>query len=128
MSPLSTLLKDIRLGLGLSQVEFANALNRKGPYISGVETGTRYAPVLENVESELKKLGLSDMQMKRLRAAEHMSPREIKIPSNSSQECFIYASKLQGSLEWLEGEDYTKLTAYLAALICKRTGEEQSEP
>ncbi|MDE1712706.1 helix-turn-helix transcriptional regulator (plasmid) [Chromobacterium amazonense] len=116
MSPLAILLREIRVGLGLSQVNFANALNLKGPYISGVETGKRYAPLLGNIESSLEKLGMTRVQVKRLYTAEKMSPRLVKIPPTAPQEAFIYAATLQTHLEWLEQDDFIKLTAYLQGL------------
>lgn len=127
MSPLATLLREIRIGLGLSQVNFASALNLKGPYISGVETGKRYAPILGNIEPSLMGLGLSGAQVKRLYTAEKMSPRQVKIPPTASQEAFIYAAILQEYMDWLEQDDFIKLTAFLQSLASQRGQQEVSK-
>lgn len=127
MSPLATLLREIRVGLGLSQVNFANTLNLKGPYISGVETGKRYAPILENIESSLENLGMTRAQLKRLYTAEMMSPRQVKIPPTAPQEAFIYAATLQTHLEWLEQDDFIRLTAYLQSLASQHGHFEETK-
>lgn len=126
MSPLATLLREIRVGLGLSQVNFASALNLKGPYISGVETGKRYAPLLENIESSLKNLGMTGAQVKRLYTAEKMSPRLVKVPPTAPQEAFICAATLQEYMDWLEQDDFIKLTAFLHSLASKRSQQDES--
>jgi len=124
MSPLAILLREIRVGLGLSQVNFASALSLKGPYISEVETGKRYAPLLENIAPNLENLGMTGTQVKRLYTAERMSPRQVKIPPTASQEVFICAATLQEYMDWLEQDDFIKLTVFLHSLASKRSQQE----
>ncbi|MCD4504174.1 transcriptional regulator [Chromobacterium piscinae] len=120
MSPLAMLLREVRVGLGLSQVGLATALGLKGPYISGVETGKRYAPLLANLEPGLSGLGLTSKQVKRLYSAERMSPRLVKLSPAAPQEAFIFAATLQENLGWLERDDFIKLTAYVQSLTSKQ--------
>ncbi|WP_152681676.1 helix-turn-helix domain-containing protein [Chromobacterium subtsugae] len=120
MSPLAKLLREIRQEFGLSQLKFAETLDLKGPQVSYMEAGKRYAPTLPKLEAAKLWLRLSARQRDMIISADRTSPKLIKIPANAHEGAFIFAAAIQEDFRCLEGEDFFKLADYVRSLANSR--------
>lgn len=98
MTPFSELLFTLRRSKGLYQKELADMLNIGSSYLSGLESGNKKPPGLEQLKRFALTLKLSAEQTEEFFQMAELSRRRIEIPIEASKEEFLLVHEFAAEL------------------------------
>ncbi|MFZ4288015.1 helix-turn-helix transcriptional regulator [Variovorax sp. HJSM1_2] len=99
-TPVSIFLRDLRLQLGLTQVELANLIGYEQAYVSSIELGTR-GPSKEFLQKLTHAAELGIEEQRRLEQALHSSNRRFALSPEASTKTYLFCNDLWDRLETL---------------------------
>lgn len=101
MSPISSILRDLRFSHGLRQFELAEQVGCEQSFISGLELGIKGPPSREFIKSLISALQLDAAWQARLWSALEMSQRKILLPNEAPEEIYWLCNELRLQLDQL---------------------------
>lgn len=101
MSPISTLLHELRNAFGLRQSDLAQILGYEQSYISALEVGTKGPPPQEFIARLVDKLQLDSGWQNRLGESLEYSQRKIVLPAEAPESVYRLCNELRKQLERL---------------------------
>lgn len=120
MSPLATLLREMRIAYGLSQVKFGEIIGLLPPQICYMENGRRYAPSVLKLKPAMAELGVTIDQWKMILEADKQSPKVIRVPTNAPESAFLLINTLIENFQYFTEEDFDFLEKKVRELAEKR--------
>ncbi len=99
-SPLSIYLRDLRLQVGMTQLDLAHSIGYEQAYVSSIELGTK-SPSQEFLAKLIGVMKLSIEDRHRLELALKASKRRFTLPPESSTETYRFCNDLWDKLERL---------------------------
>lgn len=109
MSPSSEILQLLRKRFGLSQEKFGSFIGLQRSHVCAIETGKRYAPSLTQLEPLKLMLKLSEHDYEQLIVATSLSPKRIRIPPDSPEIAFKFATALSARWGSMSAEAFEQL-------------------
>lgn len=99
-SPVSIYLRDLRLRIGMTQLELAHLIGFEQAFVSGIELGTK-KPSKNFLEKLIAAMELSERDRKELDLALKASKRRFTLPPEASTKTYQFCSDLWDRLERL---------------------------
>lgn len=101
MSPLSSVLHELRNTLGLRQSKLAERIGYEQSYISALEIGAKGPPPPEFVTRLIVALHLDELWQSRLWESLELSQRKIVLPSEASESLYRMCNALRQQIDSL---------------------------
>lgn len=98
MSPISSILRDLRFSHGMRQFELAERVGCEQSFISGLELGIKGPPSNEFIKSLIIALQLDAAWQSRLWSALELSQRKILLPNEAPEEIYSLFNELRQQL------------------------------
>ncbi len=99
-SPVSIFLRDLRLQVGMTQLDLAHLIGYEQAYLSSIELGSK-SPSKEFLDKLEAALKLSEKDRLSLGVALQASKRRFTLPPEASTETFRFCNDLWGKIERL---------------------------
>lgn len=99
-SPVATYLRDLRLRVGVTQLDLAHSIGYEQAYVSSIELG-RKSPSAEFLSKLIAVLKLSVEDREDLEMAVKASRRRFTLPSDSSEKTYFFLNELWDKLDRL---------------------------
>jgi transcriptional regulator with XRE-family HTH domain len=99
-SPVSTYLRDLRLRVGVTQLNLAHSIGYEQAYVSSIELGLK-SPSPEFLSKIVDVLKLSIKDRENLEMAVRASRRRFILPSDSSAKTYVFLNELWDKLDRL---------------------------
>lgn len=99
-SPVSIYLRDLRLRIGMTQLDLAHSIGYEQTYVSAIELGTKN-PSKEFLEKLIAATELSERDRQELDLALKTSKRRFTLPPEASTKTYQFCSDLWDRLERL---------------------------
>lgn len=101
MSPITTLLRELRTQFGLRQAELAEQIGYEQSYLSALEIGTKGPPPPEFIERLISVLNLDENWKQKLADALDASQRKIVLSATAPEPVYRLLNELRSNLDSL---------------------------